>query len=483
MLNRGTLSRRGFLSQSLAGLTAAGLPAWYAEQIIASEEKQLTAAKRAVGANDKMIMGAIGIGSPASRGRHIYGEAKKDKSVNYIAACDVDAGHLKNAVDMMKKDGFADVTGYSDYRKLLADKNINAVTIATPDHWHALVAIEAMKAGKDIYCEKPLTLTIAEAQVLQKVAKATGRTVQTGSQQRTEMGGMFRLAAELVRSGRIGKIKTIECRIGENPPSSPIPKAPVPEGLDWEFWLGPTAKVDYLYKDTNHTNCHYQFRWFYEYSGGKMTDWGAHHIDIAQWALGMDGSGPVGIETLKATPPSKEPNEFNCHKEFQVQYTYANGVKMIAMSGGGTDAGPLVDKSGNVPLVGKDKKPRTVGPNENGALFIGEEGTLFVSRGMIAASDKKIIAEPLKEDPMLYDGRPTNHMANFFDCIRNNKKPICDVAIGASSVIVCHLGTIALRSGKKLTWDPKIQKFTGENEGEANKMLSRPYLNGWKLEA
>jgi len=475
MLQRGTLSRRGFLSTSLAGLTATGLPLWYAQQIVAAQD---TTAKRAVAANDKMIMGAIGIGSPQSRGRHIYNEAKKVGGT-YVAACDVDARHLTNALDMMKKDGFADAKGYSDYRQLLDDKNINAVTIATPDHWHALVAIEALKRGKDVYCEKPLTLTIAEAQALQKVAKATGRTFQTGNQQRTEMGGMFRLAVELVRSGRIGNVKSIECRIGSNPVSGPIPKAPVPEGLNWDFWLGPTAKVDYLYKDAQNTNCHYQFRWFYEYSGGKMTDWGAHHLDIAQWALNMDGNGPTQIETLKAEAPAKDPTAYNTHPTFQVQFTYADGVKVIAMSGGGTNAGALMNKDGKVPLVGKDAKPRNVGPDENGVLFIGDAGKLFVSRGMIVASDAKIISEPLKEDPMLYEGRPASQMANFFDCIKSGKKPICNVEVGASSVKVCHLGVIALRSGKKLTWDPKTEKFTDE---EANKMIGREYRAPWKLE-
>ena len=479
MFERGTLSRRGFIQGSLASLTAAGLPLWYAREFVAAEEVGQAAQKRAVAAADKMVMGAIGIGSPQSRGRAIYNEARKQAGCVYTAACDVDARHLKNALDMMKKDGFTDARGYSDYRKLLEDKDINAVTIATPDHWHALVAIEALKRGKDIYCEKPLTLTVHEAMALQKVAKETGRVVQTGSQQRTEMGGMFRLAVELVRAGRIGKIKTIECRIGENPVSGPIPKAPIPDGLDWNFWLGPTAKVDYLYKDANLTNCHYQFRWFYEYSGGKMTDWGAHHIDIAQWALDMDGSGPVAVEVLKATPPAKAPNEFNCHKEFHVQYTYGNGVKVIAMSGGGTDAGELVNAKGEVPVVGKKPMPRKVGPSENGVLFIGEEGKLFVSRGFIVASDKKFF-EPLKEDPKLYDGRPTNHMANFFDCVRNGKKPICNADIGASSVIVCHLGVIALRSGKQLKWDPKKREFVGD--ADANKMLSRPYREPWKLE-
>jgi predicted dehydrogenase len=469
MLNRGTLSRRGFLTHSLGGLAAAGLPGWYAQQVIAAQEQAASAA-RAVAANDKMIMGAIGIGSPKSRGRAIYNEARKVGGA-YVAACDVDARHVSNALEMMKKDGFADAKGYEDYRQLLDDKNINAVTIATPDHWHALVAIEALKRGKDVYCEKPLTLTIAEAQALQKVAKATGRTFQTGNQQRTEMGGMFRLAVELVRSGRVGKLKSVECRIGQNPVSGPIPKAALPEGLNWDFWLGPTAKVDYLYKDAENTNCHYQFRWFYEYSGGKMTDWGAHHLDIAQWALNMDGDGPTQIETLKAQEPAKDATAFNCHQTFHVQFTYANGVKVIAMSDGGSNAGELFNRDG---------KPRNVGPNENGVLFIGDAGKLFVSRGMIVASDGKIISEPLKEDPMLYDGRPVSQMANFFDCVKTGKKPICNVDVGASSVKVCHLGVIALRTGKKLTWDPKTEKFTDE---DANKMLGREYRSPWKLEA
>lgn len=453
MLNRGTLSRRGFLQRSLGALTVAGLPTWYAQQIVAAEELQAAANAKAVAANDKMVMGAIGIGSPKSRGRAIYGEAKKQKGVIYTAACDVDARHLHNALEMMKKDGFTDAKGYADYRQLLEDKNINAVTIATPDHWHALVAIEALKRGKDVYCEKPLTLSIAEALALVKATRNSGKILQTGSQQRCEMGGKFRLAAELVRNGRLGKVAKIECRIGTNPTSGPITPVDPPKELDWDFWLGPTAKVPYyLSKDGKFTNCHYEFRWWYEYSGGKMTDWGAHHLDIAQWCLGMDGSGPVAIEVTKADKPYEGKDGYNCHPHFEVKYTYANGVPVFAQSDG-----------------------------ENGVKIYGDDGKwIFVSRGKIEASDKKLLEEPLKPDAIqLYEGRPTNHMANFMDCVKSRKQPICDVEIGASSVIVCHLGVIALRTGKKLKWDPKTRKFADD---EANQMLSRPYRAPWKLE-
>ena len=210
----------------------------------------------------------------------------------------------------------------------------------------------------------------------------------------------------------------------------------------------------YLSKDGRFTNCHYEFRWWYQYSGGKMTDWGAHHLDTAQWCLGMDGSGPVAIEAIKADKPYDGKDGYNCHPHFKVQYTYENGAKVLAQSDG-----------------------------ENGVKIHGEDGQwIFVSRGKIEASDKKLLDEPLKPGAIqVYDGRPTSHMANFMECIKSRKRPIADVEIGASSVIVCHLGVIALQTGKKLKWDPKARRFQGDDE--ANTMLSRPYRTPWKLEA
>jgi predicted dehydrogenase len=306
--------------------------------------------------------------------------------------------------------------------------------------------------------------------------------LQTGSQQRDEMGGKFRLAAELVRSGRIGKVKSIECRVGTNPVSGTIKEVAPPAELDWNAWVGPTAMVPYRFESDKKTNCHYEFRWFYEYSGGKMTDWGAHHLDIAQWCLGKDGSGPTGVEKVSATEPHHGTDGYNTHPDFKVRYTYPEGTEVFAMSGGGTSVDGLVDAGGNKRKE-KGKEVDGIDGDENGLLIQGENGTIFVGRSLLLASDSKILSEPLKDDPKLYPTRPTDHMGNFLDCVKSRETPIADVTVGGGSVIVCHLGVIALMTGKKLTWDPAAHRFTGADAEVGNKLLSREMRSPWKLEA
>ena len=438
-LARGTLSRRGFLDRSLAALAVSGIPLWYARGVVAEEEEREAQEQKTkkAGPNDQIVMAAIGVGG---QGTSIMNAARKKAGVKFVAVCDIDAKHAKDAAKKVGKDCHE----YKDFRELLSREDLNAVTVGTVDHWHALTSIAAMKAGCDVYCEKPLSLTIEEGKAMVKAARKYDRVFQTGSQQRSE--ARYRLACELVRNGRIGKVHTVEARIGDNPIGGPFKSSSVPEGLDWDFWKGPTADIPYVKE-----RCHYEFRWWYEYSGGKLTDWGAHHNDIAQWGLGKDGSGPVNI-TAAGVEPSKKPNSYNCHPHFAVTYTYADGTHLVTSSDG-----------------------------ENGNRFIGDKGWIFVSRERIEASDPKLIQEPLPEGATrLYVSN--DHMSNFIDGVRTRKRPICDVEVGYRSVTVCHLGAIALRLGIPLNWDPKQERFVGPRADKGNAMISREMRSPWRLE-
>jgi predicted dehydrogenase len=481
-MDRGNLSRRGFLQRSLAGLSVgAGLPVWFAREVLADEEKK-TSAKRRFSANDRIQIGAIGIGSPGGRNEQLMHDVLNLKrQIQYVAVCDVDGRHRARAANMLKQRGM-DVQQHKDFRELLDRKDIDAVLIATPDHWHTLVALDAIKKGKDIYCEKPLTLTINEGKVLVKAVRDKETVFQVGSQQRSD--ARFRLACELVRNGRVGRVKTVETRIGGAPQSPPIPQVDPPKELDWDFWLGPTPMVDYLeMKQGNHTftRCHYEFRWWYEYSGGKMTDWGAHHNDIAQWGLGMDGNGPVAVEA-EGSPPPKTNNQYNTHAEFKVTYTYPSGQEPISSGTKLVCAHtqlPGAPDPKSTKIKRKDGRERNVG-HDNGILFLGEDGRwIFVNREIITASDQKLLDEPLSGNAQPLEVS-NNHMGNFFDCMLSRKRPICDVEVGHRSVTVCHLGVIALRSGLKLKWNPKEERCEDE---EGNKWLSREMRAPWKLEA
>ncbi len=489
-MQQGNLSRRGFIARSLGGLAAAGLPLWYAREIVAAQEAQ---PQRRIGPNDRIVMAAIGTGTNrirkrpdqqlhGERGFGIMTEAMGQPGVQFVAVCDVDRPNAEFAANHVRtnaeRGGSRDVRIFEDFREVLQNRDIDAVTIGTPDHWHAIIAVAAMKAGKDVYCEKPLTLTLNEGKILTQVSQATGKILQTGSQQRSD--DRFRLACELVRNGRIGRVQRITTLIGTNPIGGPFPVQPVPEGLNWNFWLGRTSEVPYT---TN--RCHYEFRWWYEYSGGKMTDWGAHHNDIAQWALGMDESGPAAIRAT-GQAASADLMSYNTHPEFEITYTYNNGRN-------GRQGTRLVCRSSPpADFLARDAMNR---PIDNGVLFEGEDGDwIFVSRSLIKASDgdhmtSRLITEALPDSAVRLPRPPqvmgAKHMANFLDCMRSRQQPICNVNVGHRSVSVCHLGTIALRyfPGQTLTWNPQEQQFTGTNAQVANGYLDRPYRSPWRLEA
>ncbi len=444
------LPRRSLLTGAAAGITLATLPDWFLNDAHAREQDARTDPRR-IGPNDTINVAVIGPGGRKAGFRQGLGVTRAvagQKGVKVVAVCDVDATHCAEAAQVFGGTE-AGVKEYRDFRELIARSDIDAVVIGTPDHWHAPISIMAMKAGKDVYCEKPLTLNIAEGRQMVKVARETGRVFQTGSQQRSDGSKRFQLACELVRNGRIGKVTRIEARLPGARTGGPFMVEPVPADLDWDMWLGPAPETPYIKQRT-----HGDFRYWYEYSGGMVTDWGAHHLDIAQWALGKDDSGPVKVSST-STPPREDPTNcsFNVHPQFEITYTYPEGVTLVCMSRG-----------------------------ENGVRFEGEDGRwIFVNRDKIEASDPALLTDPLPANAVKLP-ISTSHVANWVECLRSREKPICDVEVGHRSATVCHLGTISLRlGGKELEWDPRKEEFKGDGRNDANRLRTRSYRGPWKV--
>ena len=417
----GQWSRRDFLGTTI---TAAVAP-----MIVSSATLGLGGA---IAANERIALGWIGFGG---QGAHLCRVFAKRPGAEILAAADVDANHRGKFL----KEAGEGLSTYNDYRKVLDRSDIDAVVIATPDHWHATQIIDSVQAGKDVFCEKPLTLTVDEGKECVRAVRAQQAVFQTGSMQRSD--ARFRKACELVRNGYIGKIEKIETYIGGAPEGGMEPNTdPVP-GLDWETWLGQAPLVPYRV-----SRCHGSFRWWYAYSGGKMTDWGAHHNDIAQWANDKDRSGPISIEGEAQFP---EPGGFDTATSFTVRFEYE-------------DAAPVTCKSD--------------GPN--GVRFYGSEGEIFVSRSEITSEPAEITDIQLKStDVRLY--KSDDHYQNFLDCIKTREDPICDIEIGHRSVTVCHLANIAIRLGRKLQWDPVKEEIVGDEEAAA--WLTRPRRTGYEL--
>ncbi len=412
------VDRRDFLART--GRLAAGaalLSAGFAPD---------AAARRRRGPNERLAIGLIGCGS-LGRDHHLANLLRRD-DVDVVAVCDVDAEHLGRAAAIAGGRAKA----LDDHRRVLDRPDVDAVLIATPDHWHAIPAIDACRAGKDVYCEKPLSLTIAEGRAMADAARRYGTVFQTGSQQRSSE--LFHHACDLVRNGRIGRLRSITAAIGRGPTCDLEPDRTPPSHLDWDAWLGPAPLVPYTPK-----RCHYTFRWFSDTSGGKVTDWGAHHLDVAQWANGSSLSGPVAVEG-RATFPER--GLYDTPVTFDVRFRYENGVDLLLTSEG-----------------------------ENGVTLRGDDGEIFVSRSRIAATPRDVLAQDVDAGPVRL-ARSRNHWSNWIDAIRDRSRPICDVEIGHRSATVCHLANIAVRLGRPLRWDPSSERFPDDEE--ANRMTMRP---------
>jgi len=391
--------------------------------------------------SERINLGFIGTGT---QGRYLLGNCLKRANVIVTAVSDVDTNrreHAKNLViQHYAKAGGAGASpvceAYADFRDLLARPGIDAVVIATPDHWHAFIGILAARAGKDIYCEKPLTQTIHEARALVKAVRQHRRVFQVGSMQRSSRE--FRRACQLVRNGAIGELKEIHVGVGGPGRWCDLPPQPAEPGLDWNLWLGPAPWREY-HSELSPRGVHTHFpnwRSFREYGGGGITDWGAHHFDIAQWGLGMDESGPVEV-----TPPE------DASAQSGARFRYANGVTMIHNSA-------------------------------NGVIFFGSQGRIRVNRGQFESDPESLVETPLAAHrTQLYESN--DHIGDWLQCIGTRKRPICDVEVGARSVTVCHLANLAYWNRQRLEWDPKREVFL--NGHGDNAWLDRPYREPWTL--
>ena len=447
-MSRVRISRRDFLKSAAA--TTIGVPFIVPSSALGGAG--------AVTPSNRITMGCIGVG-----GQGIWNmKAFLSKSdVQVVAVCDVNensdysdyyyggAAGREPARQIVQSYYAADKPAgtyrgcavYNDFRELLAREDIDAVLIATPDHWHVLISIAAAKAGKDIYCEKPLSRTIEQGRVLCETIKRYGRVFQTGSQLRSTRN--VRFACELVRNGRIGRLHTIRTFLPAGGAIGPQPVMSVPKGFDYDMWVGPAPWQPYTEE-----RCHVNYRYISDYAGGQLTDFGAHDNDIAQWGNGTELTGPVEIQGRGEFP---QDGLWDTATTFKLYYKYANGVRLICST--------------------------EQYPSGTGVRFEADEGWVYV-RGNIDAEPSSILTSKIRPDEVhLYHS--DNHHRNFLDCVKSRKETIAPAEVGHRSVTICHLGNIAMKLGRKLQWDPEKERFV--NDEEANRMLSCAMRGPWRL--
>mgnify|MGYP000378728324 CR=1 FL=1 len=436
-------TRRSFLKHATsASVGVVGLP--YLVQSSALGKAGATAA------NSRIVMGTIGTGGMGRANMRSFMDLP---GVQMVAVCDVDRKHMEEACnEVNKKYKNKDCKTFKDFRELLAVKDIDAVIVGTPDHWHALISIAAANAGKDIYCEKPLANSVAEGRAICEAVRKNNVVLQCGSHERS--GSNARFACELVRNGKIGELKTVRVNLPcderhhkevREMAQKEFPEMPVPEHFDYDFWLGHTPKVYYTEK-----RCHFYWRFNLNYGGGEMTDRGAHVIDLAQLGIGADDTGPVEF-TAKGTRYEK--GLFNVFWDYTFENVYAGGLKMV-----GTSSGP------------------------RGVRFEGSEGWVFihVHGAKLEAEPGSLIVAPDTSwgDMEVCLGRTTNHRQNFLDAVRTRREPFATAEIGHRTATICHLNNIAMMLGRPFKWDPNTEKSSDE---EVNKLLCPPMRPPWHL--
>jgi predicted dehydrogenase len=442
---------KGIMASSLAA-GASGFPSIVPSSVLG-----------AASPGNRINVGAIGTGR-ISRGHDLPG-IWKHQTARIVAACDLDSKRVEEAKALIngqyaKQSGKASdgVIGYGNYRELLANKDIDAVVISTPDHWHAIIAIHAVEAGKDVYLQKPASLTIAEGRALSDAVHRSGRIVQIGSQQRSWAQGQFRRAVELVRNGRIGALESVEVGLPGDPSGNDEPEMPVPKNLDYDMWLGSTPSVYYTENRVHPQKGYGRPGWLRceQFGAGMITGWGAHHIDTAHWGMDTEYTGPIEVWGSAEFPTR---GLWDVHGPFKTEAVYANGVRMTV--------------SGDFP---------------NGIKFIGSEGWIFVSRGNdsvtasdpaskslenqpLAASNPKILTSAIGPNEIQFpDSR--DHHGNWLDCVKSRQQPLAPIEIGHRACSACLVHHIAMRAKRKLFWDPQKERF--RNDDQANALLSRP---------
>ncbi len=435
------ISRRRFLQQGGAVAGAVAVPMIVPASVFGADAP-----------SERITVGCIGTGR---MGQGDMRDLLRFPQAQIVAVCDVDSKRAKDAqkivVDHYSRQTGTAWTGceaYGDFRDVTGREDIDAVMIATPDHWHALPAIAAAKAGKDIFLQKPLTLTIREGRVLSNTVRRYDRVFQVGSQQRSDE--KFRLACELVRNGRIGKVHTIKVGFGTDPGCDPQPEMPVPPNLDYNMWLGQAPLAPYTEWRVHPQKDYGRPGWLRisAYGHGMITGWGSHHLDIAQWGLGTELTGPVTVEGEAVFP--KE-GLWDVHGDFRIEYTYADGVRLIAADNN---------------------------RNKQGVVFEGADGWVYVRRGFLDAEPKSLLQERIgPDDIQLY--RSNDHKRNWLECIRSRRPTVAPVEVGHRSCTMCLLGSIAMRLGRKLRWDPEKEEFL--DDAAANHMRSRSMRAPWSL--